>query len=171
MAASGIDSEAGLVLGYMELQAGLSAAALIARLAQLGGGTGSDRDAGQDGHTGVWASADSLLRAVAASRRFRRDTPLGSILHRSRISFREIRTTDSLHIIFHRNHVSAHVDRISPLNVDPDKPAHYSWPRVLAHNISAVVDAVRRKVGRRIHRSAQAMTDPLLATMSRRAST
>lgn len=91
----------------------------------------------------------SLVKALEASPRFRRDTPLGGILHRGKISFREVLVVDSLHIVVEGNRVSAHVDHISPLNCNPRGTRQYSWLAVLAHNVADMTaDITRRLRGR-----------------------
>lgn len=93
-----------------------------------------------------------LLRVLERSGRFRRDTKLGRVFHRGKISFREESATDSLHVIIDGNHVSAHIDRICPLDLDPDNSAHYSWAGVLAHNLSGMAGDVARFLGWRHQR-------------------
>ena len=89
-----------------------------------------------------------LISALDASDRFRRDTGLGNMFHRGKISFREVSPDDSLHIIIDGNRVSAHVDEISPLQRRPDGSVRYSALRVLAHNLSgACADVARRLRG------------------------
>ncbi len=92
----------------------------------------------------------ALFRALEGSDRFHRDTPLGGIFHRGKISFREITATDSLHIVIDGNRISAHVDEISPLDVGDTGPVRYSLARVLAHNVAvARGDLMRRLRGTR----------------------
>ena len=50
------------------------------------------------------------------------------------------------------NHVSAHVDRVCPLDLDPHSPAHYSWAGVLGHNLSGMAGDAVRLLGWRPHR-------------------
>ncbi|MGH9164133.1 MAG: hypothetical protein ACRDZW_01295 [Acidimicrobiales bacterium] len=97
----------------------------------------------------VPADGPTLEQALDANGRFRRDTRLGRIFHPGKVSFREVSSHDSLHIIIDGQRVSAHVDEISPLNCDPDGSSHYRWSRVLAHNASGMAtDFVRRLTGR-----------------------
>lgn len=89
-----------------------------------------------------------LIGALEASDRFHRDTGLGNIFHRGKISFRELSVPDSLHIIIDGHRVSAHVDEISPLRRRPDGSVGYSLVRVLAHNaLGAWADLARRLRG------------------------
>lgn len=89
-----------------------------------------------------------LIGALDASDRFRRDTGLGNMFHRGKISYRELSPEDSLHIIIDGSRVSAHVDEISPLQRRPDGSVRYSALRVLAHNVSgACADVARRLRG------------------------
>jgi hypothetical protein len=103
-------------------------------------------------HGGVFTTADphGLSQALEASHRFRRDTRIGSLFHHPRISFREVAPTDSLHVVIDGNTVCSHIDRVSPLNLDPDHRSHYSPTRVVAHNLTGIADDVaRRLTGRR----------------------
>ncbi|CAN5261081.1 hypothetical protein BH18ACT4_BH18ACT4_00460 [soil metagenome] len=88
----------------------------------------------------------ALFRALEASERFRRDTPLGGIFHRGKISFREVSPTDSLHVIIEGNRVSCHVDDVSPLNCQPEGSSQYALARVLTHNLYVLVADVRRRL-------------------------
>ncbi len=89
-----------------------------------------------------------LLKALEANPRFRRDSLLGGIFHLGRISYREVSTTDSLHIVIAGEQVSAHVDEISPLRVQADGSSRYAWGQVLAHNLLVLIgDAARRVRG------------------------
>lgn len=89
-------------------------------------------------------SAQALERALDADDKFRRDSGAGSIYHRGAASFREIRATDSVHIIINGDEVSAHVDRVSPLKVRPDGSSRYAFTRVIAHNVAGMVGQVTR---------------------------
>jgi len=92
-----------------------------------------------------------LVKALEASERFRRDTSLGGMFHRGKISFREVARNDSLHVVIDGNRVSAHVDEISPLRCKPGGGG-YSFQAVLAHNISGILaDIGRRLRGRHGH--------------------
>jgi hypothetical protein len=85
-----------------------------------------------------------LIGALASSDRFHRDTGLGNILHPGKISFREVSTVDSLHVIIDGNRLSAHVDDISPLRRRRDGSIGYSVPRILAHNLSGALANLNR---------------------------
>ncbi|MGI9120246.1 MAG: hypothetical protein ACR2G7_09040 [Acidimicrobiales bacterium] len=93
-----------------------------------------------DGHGR--ASTDDLVglfRAFEASGRFRRDTGLGRVYHPGKISLRENRRSNSLHIAIEGNRVSAHVDQVSPLALSSTEPAaRYSLLRIGAHNLSGM---------------------------------
>lgn len=91
----------------------------------------------------------ALVEALENSGRFRRDTNLGSIFHRRKVSFREVCPRHSLHIVVDGHSVSAHVDEVSPLNCDEESPAHYSITRVVAHNLSGIRSDVARRVSGR----------------------
>lgn len=88
----------------------------------------------------------SLIRALEASGRFRRDGRISGIFHPGRISFREASARNSLHIVIDGAQVSAHVDEVCPMKCGPDGSWSYSWPRVIAHNLSGV----KADVGRRL---------------------
>jgi hypothetical protein len=93
---------------------------------------------------------ESLFSRLDESGRFHRDTPLGRIFHPRSMSFREISEGDSLHVsVLPGNRVSVHVDRISPLVLDPGGKCRYSLVRVLAHNLAALGDVLRARIGRR----------------------
>jgi NRPS condensation-like uncharacterized protein len=93
------------------------------------------------------AELRKLLHVLEHSDRFRRDTRLGRLYHRGKVSFRETSPTESLHVVIDGRHVSAHVDRICPLDLDPDSEAHYSWAGVIAHNLSGMVGDAARLLG------------------------
>lgn len=100
----------------------------------------------------VTPDPDRLVHALETSGRFRRDTTLGAIFHRRKVSFREVCRNRSLHIVVDGHEVSAHVDQVSPLNCDPDSSAHYSVAHVVVHNLSGIcADMARRVRGRRGH--------------------
>ena len=94
----------------------------------------------------------ALLRELEESGRFRRDTRLGAMFHRGKVSMREVSPTNSLHITVGKgNHVSAHVDRYSPLATSqPEQGARYALHRVAAHNLAGIADELARIIpGRR----------------------
>lgn len=91
-------------------------------------------------------SPDVLVQSLEASGRFRRDTGLGGLYHWGKISYREVARRDSLHVIIDGNRVSAHVDEISPLSVEPGGARRYSFWAIVAHNISGI----RADIGRRL---------------------
>jgi hypothetical protein len=97
-----------------------------------------------DHHALPAADPRALLRALDASDRFHRDTLVGGVFHRGKISFREKTPTDSLHIIVDGNRISAHVDHVSPLRFGEDGTSGYSLFRVLAHNLSGARADLRR---------------------------
>ena len=94
----------------------------------------------------------ALLRELEASGRFRRDTRLGAMFHRGKVSLREVAPIHSLHITVGKgNQVSAHVDRYSPLATSqPEQRARYALHRIAAHNIAGVAGDLARLIpGRR----------------------
>jgi len=91
----------------------------------------------------------AFLRRLVASGRFHRDSGFGRIYHPGSISLRENSPTDSLHIVLHGDHISAHVDRVSPLDGRPDEPTRYNVRRAAVHNVvGAAQDLVRLLRGR-----------------------
>lgn len=88
-----------------------------------------------------------LFQRLETNGRFRRDRGLGRIYHPGKISLRENRPADSLHISIDGNRIAAHVDEVSPL--DGSEGARYSFVRVAAHNASGMAaDVVRVLRGR-----------------------
>ncbi len=77
----------------------------------------------------------ALLRYLDVSGRFHRDGRLGRIYHRGTVSLRENVATDSLHVSVDDNHLSAHVDGVSPLAAESPGPSRYAVHRVLLHNV------------------------------------
>ena len=77
----------------------------------------------------------ALLRHLHVSGRFHRDGPLGRLFHRGMVSLRENVATDSLHVSVDGNHLSAHVDGVSPLTADDDAPSRYSLRQAAMHNV------------------------------------
>ncbi|CAN5157933.1 hypothetical protein BH18ACT4_BH18ACT4_06660 [soil metagenome] len=86
----------------------------------------------------------ALFRHLESSGRFHRDTGLGRILHPGRVSFRENSSTHSLHIVIEHDRVAAHVDRVSPLGLRPERPPRYSVRRAAAHNVAVVAQDLLR---------------------------
>jgi len=96
-----------------------------------------------------------FFRRLSSSGRFHRDCGWGRIYHPGSVSLRENSPTDSLHIVVNGDHISAHVDRVSPLGARPDEPSRYSVSRAALHNVvGAGQDLVRLLRGRKgDHRS------------------
>ncbi len=97
----------------------------------------------------------AYLRRLVSSGRFHRDSGLGRIYHPGSVSLRENTASDSLHIVVNDDHISAHVDRVSPLDGLPDRRSRYSISRAAAHNVvGAAQDLARLLRGRKgDHRS------------------
>jgi NRPS condensation-like uncharacterized protein len=90
-----------------------------------------------------------LIRTLEDGGRFHRDRWLGRIFHPGKISFRESRSDNSLHITVDGNRMSAHVDRVSPLDLKAKRASRYSLLRVASHNVSGMAgDLVRLLRGR-----------------------
>ncbi len=98
----------------------------------------------------------ALFRHLEASGRFHRDTGFGRLFHPGRVSLRENIPSNSLHVVIEGNHIAAHVDRVSPLGLRPERPSRYSLRRAAAHNLDGMAqDFVRLVRGRQgDHRSA-----------------
>ncbi len=77
----------------------------------------------------------ALLRHLHESGRFHRDGRLGRVFHPGMVSLRENVEADSLHISVDGNHLSAHVDAVSPLVADGDGPSRYSLRQAAMHNV------------------------------------
>jgi NRPS condensation-like uncharacterized protein len=97
----------------------------------------------------------AFLRRLVAHGRFHRDGGLGRIYHPGSVSLRENAPNDSLHIVVHDDHISAHVDRVSPLDDRPAERTRYRIGRAALHNVvGAGHDLVRLLRGRKgDHRS------------------
>ena len=93
----------------------------------------------------------AYFRRLVTSGRFHRDSGFGRIYHPGSVSLRENAPADSLHIVVNDDHISAHVDKVSPLG----EKAGYSVPRAALHNVvGAAQDLVRLLRGRKgDHRS------------------
>lgn len=93
----------------------------------------------------------AFLHRLVTGGRFHRDSGLGRLYHPGSVSLRENAPADSLHIVVHGDHVSAHVDKVSPLG----PAAGYSVQRAALHNVvGAGQDLVRLLRGRKgDHRS------------------
>ena len=87
---------------------------------------------------------EGLIRALDANDRFHRDGRLSGIFHPGRISYREIKPRDSLHIVLDGSRVSAHMDEVCPLQLTPDGGADFSLPRVIAHNVRGAMGDLNR---------------------------
>jgi NRPS condensation-like uncharacterized protein len=90
-----------------------------------------------------------LLRTLEDGGRFHRDRWLGRIFHPGKVSFRESQPDNSLHISVDGNRMSAHVDRVSPLDLRSERASRYSVLRIASHNVSGMAgDVVRLLRGR-----------------------
>lgn len=100
------------------------------------------------------AAADpgALLKSLESSERFRRDTGLGAIYHPGKLSFREVKPTDSLHIIIDGDKISAHIDDISPFKCRADGTVRYSLSRIVAHNLAGMSSDLLRLARGRVKR-------------------
>ncbi len=86
-----------------------------------------------------------MFSRLDANGHFHRDSPMGRIFHPGTVSYREVSAQDSLHIsVTDENRLSVHVDRVSPLAIREGSPSHYSFVRVLHHNVAHCRDTVAR---------------------------
>ena len=91
----------------------------------------------------------ALFRHLDVSGRFHRDSGFGRVFHRGMVSLREDVPTDSLHVVVDDNRVAAHVDGVSPLEVESQGPSRYSARRAVAHNLAGIAqDLVQLLRGR-----------------------
>lgn len=98
------------------------------------------------------ATTVDIFADLESNGRFVKDTPVGGMLHRRSVSYRELRQLDSVHVTVDGTRVSAHVDRVSPLNVKRGGRFRYSLAGVLVHWVDDVGGrAVRRLFGRSAH--------------------
>ena len=88
----------------------------------------------------------ALFRQLEASGRFHRDTGFGRLFHTGQLSLRENRPADSLHVVIAGNRIAAHVDRVSPLGIRPERPSRYSVRRAAAHNVAGMAQDLFRLV-------------------------
>ena len=86
----------------------------------------------------------ALFHELEASRRFHRDTGIGRIFHPGAVSFRENVRSNSLHITIVDDRVTAHVDRVSPLGLRPERTSRYALGRVALHNVSGMATDLAR---------------------------
>ena len=95
------------------------------------------------------ADPAALLAHLDHSGHFHRDGRMGRLFHRGMVSLRENVETSSLHVSIDGNHVSAHVDEASPLDLRSDRSSGYSIRRALVHNLAGMAqDAVSLLRGR-----------------------
>lgn len=91
----------------------------------------------------------ALFRRLAGSGRFYRDKRVGRVYHPGALSLRENLANNSLHIVIDGNRISAHVDRVSPLGLRPERRPRYSLGRIALHNVAGIAaDAGRLFRGR-----------------------
>lgn len=90
----------------------------------------------------------ALFNELDADGRFHRDNALGRLFHPGAVSYRQVSTTDSLHVsVRPDNRVSVHIDRVSPLLVRMGR-CRYSVSRAVVHNVVHLVECVGRLVRR-----------------------
>ena len=90
-----------------------------------------------------------LVTHLDGNRRFFRDRAIGRLFHPNTRSYREVSSTDSVHLVVEADHrVSVHVDRVSPLLVRRGRECRYSLVRAVAHNVCVGGEAIARLVRR-----------------------
>ena len=114
---------------------------------------------------GTGADVEVLIRALDGSGRYRRDSRLGRIYHRGATSYRELRPTDSFHVVIDGGRVSVHVDRISPIKSRPDGSARLSITRIFAHNLAGAHGELARRMRRRVGADRGAVGAPVVLTV------
>ena len=118
---------------FIDSLSGVTPATLQSRLEKAGDDALPDADAPAP----TVADPVGLLRYLEATGRFHRDSAFGRVFHPGAVSLRENLPTDGLHIVVDENHITAHVDKVSPLGVRGERPSRYSVRRAAAHNVSA----------------------------------
>lgn len=81
----------------------------------------------------------AFLRDLDTSGRFHRDNAVGRVFHPGAISYREGTAENSLHIVWERGRILAHVDRYSPIRYTREGAARYAFWRVAVHNVAGAV--------------------------------
>lgn len=92
-------------------------------------------------------SAAGLCRDLEASGVFCRDQGIGRIFHPGAISYRETVAENALHVVVRGDRVSAHIDRVSPVEFSQDGTARYSVWRVAVHNLAGMAEDALRVLG------------------------
>lgn len=91
----------------------------------------------------------ALIAALEITEELQRDRRIGRIFHPGKLSFRERRPGNSLHISVEENLLLAHVDLVSPLKLEADRGSRYSLLRIASHNFTGMAgDVVRLLRGR-----------------------
>jgi NRPS condensation-like uncharacterized protein len=111
----------------------------------LQGGLEVEDPDGPDGATAAYAAADpsftdpvALLRHLDLSGHFHRDGRAGRLYHAGMVSFRENVENDSLHLVVDGNRLAAHIDAVSPLEVEGEGRSRYSVRRALLHTMAGM---------------------------------
>ncbi|HVL99915.1 MAG TPA: condensation domain-containing protein [Egibacteraceae bacterium] len=84
----------------------------------------------------------AFLRELEASERFQRDNAVGRIFHPGAVSYRQAVAENSVHFVWERGRLLAHVDRYSPVRFTKDGTARYAFWRVAVHNVAGAVTDV-----------------------------
>lgn len=90
-----------------------------------------------------------LFRDLEARGELHRDTGIGRIYHPGALSYREAVSENALHVIVRGDHVSAHIDRVSPIEFPEKGQAHYSIWRTAVHNLAGMAEGTMRALGAR----------------------
>lgn len=90
-----------------------------------------------------------VFRGLEARGELCRDRGIGRIFHPGAISYRETVRENALHVIVRGDHVSAHIDWVSPVAFTRNGAARYSVWRVVAHNLAGMAEDLLRALGGR----------------------
>ncbi|MEX2621633.1 MAG: condensation domain-containing protein [Egibacteraceae bacterium] len=85
---------------------------------------------------------EAFLADLDASGRFHRDNAVGRVFHPGAVSYREAVAENSVHLVWERGRLVAHVDRYSPVRFTKDGEAHYAFWRIAVHNVAGLVTDV-----------------------------
>lgn len=93
--------------------------------------------------------AAGLFRDLEARGVLRRDTGIGRIYHPGAVSYRETTAENALHVVVRGDRVSAHIDRVSPIQLTKGGAVRYSLWRVAVHNLAGMAEDCLRALGGR----------------------
>jgi tetratricopeptide (TPR) repeat protein len=148
---SSVPVERGDAPGRLDARARVTMALLYRRLLEMGiwrhiHSVGGAVTAGSGGAHFTTRDNRAFLDQLLSRGRFCRDTPGGGLLHRGRISVREITHGPALHLsLADDNRIYVHIDRISPaVSAAGDGTCRYDRRRSLSHMRQEVFPLVMR---------------------------